>query len=157
LVRMAPAAPIDINQEALFDDPLVVVAGANSPWTRRRKIELAELLNESWTWAAPGTLTDKLIIDAFQAAGLETPRVTIHSDAMSLRIKLIATGRFIAVVPASIVKFYNKSGFIKALPLKPLTARTPHGVITLKNRTLNPLAQRFIECARAVAKSLKKC
>jgi hypothetical protein len=29
-------------------------------------------------------------------------------------------------------------------------------LLTLKNRTLSPLAQRFIECAREVAKSLAK-
>jgi hypothetical protein len=29
-------------------------------------------------------------------------------------------------------------------------------IITLKDRTLNPLAQRFIECARETAKPLAK-
>jgi hypothetical protein len=30
------------------------------------------------------------------------------------------------------------------------------GIVTLKNRTLSPLAVRFIACAREVAKSLPK-
>jgi len=32
-----------LNVEVLFGDEMVVVAGANSPWARRRKLDLAEL------------------------------------------------------------------------------------------------------------------
>lgn len=156
LVRMATAAADDIDQEALFDDPLVVVAGANSPWTRRRKIKLADLLDEPWTWAALGTLTDALIVDAFRSNGLAPPRAAIHSDSMSLRAKLIATGRFLAVVPASTLRFHDDRAPLKMLPVKPLTKHRPHGIITLKNRILSPLAQVFIEHAREVAKPLPK-
>ena len=39
--------------EFLFESPYVVAAGASSPWVRRRRIALAELLNEAWTLPAP--------------------------------------------------------------------------------------------------------
>jgi hypothetical protein len=35
-------------------------------------------------------------------------------------------------------------------------ARRPNGIVTLKNRTLSPVAQLFIDCAREVAKPLAK-
>jgi hypothetical protein len=35
-------------------------------------------------------------------------------------------------------------------------ARLPNGIATLKNRTLSPVAQLFIDCAREVAKPLAK-
>src|SRR5215475_13900663 len=35
--------------QPLFDDPYVVAAGVQSPWARRRRITLAELVSESWT------------------------------------------------------------------------------------------------------------
>src|SRR5215510_3492950 len=40
--------------EALYDDSFVVLAGVQSPWARRRKIALAELVNEAWALASPG-------------------------------------------------------------------------------------------------------
>ena len=46
----------DIDQHALFEEPLVVVAGTDNPWVRRRRITLADLVNEPWTWAASGTM-----------------------------------------------------------------------------------------------------
>ena len=71
----------DMDQEVLFEDPLVVVAGMKNPWVRRRKIKLAELVNEPWTWSSPGSMFDLLVIDAFRANGLEPPRATIYAEA----------------------------------------------------------------------------
>jgi hypothetical protein len=44
----------------------------------------------------------------------------------------------------------------KALPVKTPENPYPTGIITLKNRTLSPLAELFINCAREVAKPLAK-
>ena len=74
----------------------------------------------------------------------------------SMRIRLAATGRFLAVVPASILKFPAKHPSIKVLPVELPTTRRQIGIITLKNRTLSPLAQLFIECAREIAKPMAK-
>jgi hypothetical protein len=45
---------------------------------------------------------------------------------------------------------------MKVLPIELPTARVPNGIVTLKNRTLSPVAQLFIDCARQVAKPLVK-
>ena len=38
----------DLNTEILFEDPLFVVAGINSRWTRCRKLALKDLIDEAW-------------------------------------------------------------------------------------------------------------
>jgi len=43
---------------------------------------------------------------------------------------------------------------LKVLPVKLPGTQRQTGIVTLKNRTLSPLAQRFIKVARGVAKSL---
>jgi DNA-binding transcriptional LysR family regulator len=150
------ALPEDIDQEVLFHDPLVVVAGAASPWARRRKIKLADTVDEPWTWSLPGTLIDRLVAEAFRAKGLKPPRATIHAEASNMKLKLAETGRFFAIVPASAIRFHHNPGSVKQLPLQLSTTHEHIGIITLKSRTLNPLAQRFIECARDAAKPLMK-
>jgi DNA-binding transcriptional LysR family regulator len=45
---------------------------------------------------------------------------------------------------------------LKALPVALPNARMPIGIITLKNRTLTPLAQLFIDTVRDFAKPLAK-
>jgi DNA-binding transcriptional LysR family regulator len=145
-----------INSEMLFEEPLVIVAGMEAPWVRRRKIKLAELVNEPWTWPMPGTFFDSLVIEAFRASEIEPPRATVHVDAFSMRLRLAATGRFLAIVPASIMRFPGKHPAIKVLPIELPTTHRQIGIITLKNRTLSPLAQLFMECARELAKPLAK-
>jgi DNA-binding transcriptional LysR family regulator len=46
VARLRPNATEEVDVEFLFDDALVVAVGAQSQWVRRRKILLAELVNE---------------------------------------------------------------------------------------------------------------
>lgn len=47
--------PDDLNVECIFEDQLVVATGSHNRWARRRKIDLAELVDEPWILAQPGT------------------------------------------------------------------------------------------------------
>jgi DNA-binding transcriptional LysR family regulator len=144
----------DMDTEVLYEEPLTVVASLGNPWSRRRKIDLRDLVNEPWTWPAAGTIIDSLVVEAFRASGVDPPRATIYADAYSLRLRLAETGRFLAIVPASIMKFPGKPASIKVLHVALPTTRRQIGIVTLKNRTLSPLAQLFIEQARSTARSM---
>jgi LysR substrate binding domain len=97
---------------------------------------------------------DSLVIDSFRANGLTPPRATIYVEDHHMKIKLAATGRFLAVVPASVLRFSTTRGSIKILPVELPTTHRPIGIITLKNITLSSPAQLFIKCVREVAKPL---
>jgi len=142
--------------EAVHEQPLVVVAGIENPWLRRRKIRLADLVNEPWTWPPPGSRYDTLIAEAFRADGLRPPRPAVYTHAINLRISLAATGRFLTVVPDSAVSIPSKYPSIRKLPVVRPTTRQGIHLVTLKKRTLSPLAQRFIDCAREIAKPRAK-
>jgi len=155
IVHVSGAVPEeDMDQDVLFEEPLVVVAGTENRWVRRLKIKLGELVNESWAWPAAGTFFDSLVVEAFRASGLEPPRATVYADTFNMRIKLVTNGRFLTVVPACIMRFSTKHVSLKVLPVELPTTHRPIAIITLKNRTLSPLAQHFIDCAREVAKPL---
>jgi DNA-binding transcriptional LysR family regulator len=68
---------------------------------------------------------------------------------------MLATGRFVTLLPVSILQFTENLP-LKALPLKSPVPPRPIGVMTLQGRTLSPLAHAFIDCARAIAKPLAK-
>jgi len=150
------ASDDEFNTETLYEEPLAIVAGLKSPWAGRRKIRLRDLVNEPWTWPSAGTVFDSLVTEAFRAYGIDPPRATIYADAYSLRIRLAATGRFLAIVPASVMRFPGIPASVKALPVELPTTRRQIGIITLRKRTLSPLAQLFIQCAREVAKPMAK-
>ena len=73
-----------------------------------------------------------------------------------MRISLLATGRFLTIFPGSVLRFLVRNIEIKALPIELPMARVPTGIVTLKDRTLSPVARMFIKHAREVAKPLAK-
>jgi DNA-binding transcriptional LysR family regulator len=146
----------DLEAEPLFCEQLLVVAGPRSKWAGRRKIALAQLVDEPWIQAhhelEPGAPT----FEAFRSCGLQLPRVRVFSNSLNLRYSLLATGRFLTMVPASVLRFSPARTLLKVLPVQIPRWRLPYVIITLKNRTLSPAAQLFVDCIREVAKPLAK-
>jgi DNA-binding transcriptional LysR family regulator len=143
----------DLDVEILFDDPSRVAAGLLSPWARRRKVTLAQLVNETWTLTSDQVIRG-MIDEAFRSRGLEAPREKVTASSMLLRSRLLATGRYLTVLPDSVLRCNGKQWSLKALPvdlgMKPMSVT----ILTLKNRTLSPVAQLFIEQVRAVARAM---
>jgi DNA-binding transcriptional LysR family regulator len=152
--RIEPAQP-DLHTEQLFDDRHVVLASAKSKWARRRHLTLAELVAEPWVLPPPDGPIWLYLTAAFRAAGLEPPAAEVVTFSIPLHQSLLATGRFLTTLPVSMLHLHAHLPF-KVLPIKFPASPRPMGIVTLKNRTLSPLAVRFIECAREVAKSLPK-
>jgi DNA-binding transcriptional LysR family regulator len=126
-----------------------------NPWARRRRIELAELVNEPWTLTAPESLGGA-VMQAFRASGLDYPRATLVSDSPEVRLSLVAAGRFLTIAPYSFLRFHTGSAALKVLPVELPMDRLPVVIATLKNRTLSPAAKLFIQHAREAAKLLAK-
>jgi len=154
--RFGPIADERLSFEFLFDDPSVVVAGAQSPWVRRRGIEFADLINELWVLPPPGSGIASLAMEAFRASALGYPRTTVVTDSPQVRMSLLATGRFVTILPRSALKFPTRRSELRMLPVELPEIRVTNGIVTLKNRALSPVAQLFIEHARDVAKPLAK-
>jgi DNA-binding transcriptional LysR family regulator len=141
--------------ELLYDSSFVVVAGARNPWVRRRHIALADLVNEPWVLPPLEGILGPAYLEVFRGSGLDYPRTSVFAAPPGVRLNLLATERFLTIVPISVLRLSKRPG-IKVLPVKLQYASVPVGIITLKNRTLSPLAQLFIDEAREVAKPLAR-
>jgi DNA-binding transcriptional LysR family regulator len=95
-----------------------------------------------------------IISDIFAASGLKSPRPGIATLSIQLTTTLIATGKFVGILPYSVAQFSSRRVGLKILTSKIPTTHYAIAILTLKNRTPSPLAKLFIEHARAVAKSL---
>jgi DNA-binding transcriptional LysR family regulator len=154
--KIGPIADERLDFELLFDDECVVAAGAQNPWVRRRKIALADLINEPWVLPPPGSGVTSIAMEALATSGLGHPRMSIITDSPHVRMSLLATGRFLTICPASALRFPTQRLELKVLPVEVPMARVPNGIVTLRNRTLSPVARLFIETARETAKLLAK-
>lgn len=140
--------------ETLFEDDIVVVAAAQNPWMRRRRIDLADLVGEPWTLPPRDTGLGAFAEGAFRARGLEPPQPTVITYSMHMCHKLLETGRFLTMLPRYTLTLPGKHPSLRALPVELANSRAPMAIITLNRRTLSPLAEMFIKAVRAVAKPL---
>ena len=146
----------ELNFEGLYDNPYVVMAGAKSPWVRRKKVRLAELMEEPWVLPPPDSAVGSFLVEAFRAEGLSFPRVAVIAFAYEVRVSLLATNRYLTILPESTLWFPVTHPRIKMVPVELPLRPMPIGIITMKNRTLSPAAQLFIDAARGMAKPLAK-
>jgi DNA-binding transcriptional LysR family regulator len=146
----------DISFEPVHFEQLFVVAGTRSKWARKQRVTLVDLADEPWIQSMPEMQPGSPTLEAFRALGLAGPRCVVFSASLNLRYGLLATGRFVTMIPESVLHYGPERAPICVLPIKLPRWHVPTGVITLKDRTLSPLARLFIESLRELAKPLAK-
>ena len=151
IMRIA-IADLDQALEAsiLCHDRMWVVAGMNNPWARRRKVTLADLVNERWCLPPPDHPVGALVIEAFKSLGLKPPQRGVSVRSALCTSNLVAQDHYLGVLGDIFLHFNPPSVRLKVLPIDfPVTA-PPISVITLKGRTLSPAAQLFLDFTRRV-------
>ncbi|HEY6257823.1 MAG TPA: LysR family transcriptional regulator [Xanthobacteraceae bacterium] len=154
--RMYRPASEEHSVDVLFEDPLVVVTGPNNPLVRRRKIEIAELLDEPWTLQPRENNFGSFAVDAFRAAGFAPPRITVATTSSNLRGEMLATGRYLTMVPRYWVLLPRRHPSLRVLPVEFPNTRLKVAIITVKNRSLSRATELFIDGVRALTKPLAR-
>jgi len=145
----------DLNVEVLFYEQMIIVTGRQSQWARRRKIDLAELVDEPWVLTESDTLSYLRLKEAFAARGLGVPKRILQTISSHLRVNLAASGSHITTLPNSTLRVYGQRFAIKALPVDFPAQSWPAVIVTLKNRTLSPVVERFIQHVRDFTRPMR--
>src|SRR5262245_51122413 len=140
----------NLNVEILFEDEVVIAAGKNSHWARRRKISLLDIVDGPWTGAPPETMARIVLDNAFRAASLPPPKSEVTTFSVPLRQHLLTLGGFLTAIPKSLL---HRSSDLKALPITLPPHDYPIAIVTVKNRTLSPVVELFLERLRRFVKS----
>jgi DNA-binding transcriptional LysR family regulator len=157
LVMLRPWTAItdpDIDSEPLFNERIAVVAGNQSPWARRRKLALADLIDEPWILSHVEARDGSPFQLALTANGLQLPSRLIFSGSLNLRYSLLATQRYLTVMPMTILRLCPGRGAVKALPVDLPSWEQPTVIATLRGRELSPVGDLFRQQAREVASKL---
>jgi DNA-binding transcriptional LysR family regulator len=156
ILRISPSSySDDLETTALFNEPLLVIAGLGHKLSRRRNIAPRDLLNEHWVMPEPNNVATALIADGFRAAGLTPPTPQAVSDSTTFRTRLVETGEFLSFLPGSTWHFGAGRLRVKVLPVTLPIKAPPTEVFTLKNRTPNPITRLFVAELHTLSKSLK--
>jgi DNA-binding transcriptional LysR family regulator len=154
LITRATGRQDDFNSERLFDEPFVFVVGAQSEFARKRQTALKDIIGGNWVLPAYDSAPGALVAEVFRANGFSPPKPSVKTVAIQLTVSLIASGEFVGILPASVAALSAHRNALKVLPLKSPGPRISAEIVFLKNRTLSPAVEAFIDNAREVTKSL---
>lgn len=139
--------------EILYHEPHVVAASLSSPLLRQPGLQLSDLMIERWVLPPLDTLTGEVVREAFEAAGLAVPKAAVVTASTPARCAFVSSGNFVSVLPSSVLSLAGFGQRLGALAVDLSTASRPIGLVTLRNRTISPVARLFIDRARAVARA----
>jgi DNA-binding transcriptional LysR family regulator len=150
----APVSDREFETEVLFEQQFFVVAGGHNPWTRRRRVRLAELIDGPWVMPSRAGAAGELAAGLFRASGLQVPRSNVVTSSFQLMQRLLEEGPFLALLPALVLPSLTRNSSLRILPVSLPDQSSPVGITRLRNRRLSPVAEIFIAAARSIAKSV---
>lgn len=149
---LEPAAPEGFSAEILFHDRLAVIAGRHNPWTRRRRVTLADIMPGPWALPPAEGFLGPLIRAAFAAHGLDAPRPTVVTASTYTLAMLAAGGRFLFIHPEAMLRIPPGHPELAAVPVELPQARNPIGLLRLRERTASPVAGVFAAALQDVVR-----
>ena len=148
-----PFVEEDLDAQVLYEDRPYITTGATNRLALRRRVEVAELLEQQWI--LPGeSILRSVLEEALEARGFALPRIGVKSYSVQQRITLLATGRFVSADSRSVLRYNSAASSVILLPVDLPIRSWPVAIVTLKGRTINPVVQTFVDCVRDVSKSL---
>ena len=135
----APLREDDLEADVIYNDEAVVVAGRQTKWARSRRLKLADLAGERWILPPPDTMQGTLAPKLFRDSGSEMPRAPITTLSIHLCCRLVASGQFVTMLPASVLSYGIRDQSLKVLPIRFPWHRRPVAIVTLKKCTRSPV------------------
>jgi DNA-binding transcriptional LysR family regulator len=144
----------DLDAEVLYHDRVLVATSGRAPWARRRRVTLADLIEQPWLLFPENSWIDTRVNEAFRRSGVARPRSIVRAYSVHFCINMLVTDRFLASLAGSVLRF-NASRFgLKILPVDLPAEPWPVAMVTLKHRTVSPVVEEFMKDIRAAAKSM---
>ena len=106
----------DLDAEVLYHDRPYLLCGNKHRLARRRRIALAELVDEPWLLPHE-SIFSAYLTQAFDANGLPVPKLGVRSYSVAQRVDLLITNRFVSAESGSTLRFNAAKFPIKVLPV----------------------------------------
>lgn len=141
----------DLQQEALFLDPLAVVARAAHPLAKKARPGWRALSQAQWVMPMPNTPAQHALEQAFRAAGVPVPDNPLRVNSALMMQALLARSDRLAMMSPRQVQREIRSGVLVCLPVAVHHEPRTIGVIRRVDHLPTPAAQSLLDAFRAVA------
>ncbi len=128
----------------LRSDPLVAFVALDHPWAERRSITLAELAGQSLVLREPGSVTRRLIEQAFADKGL-TVRSSIDVEGREAAREVVAAGIGVGVVSRP---EFGSDNRLRMIDIADCDQVMDEALVCLQERAEQRLIKAFLDCVR---------
>jgi LysR family transcriptional regulator, regulator for genes of the gallate degradation pathway len=148
-----PVPVDDVMQEALFDDPLAIVARSGHPLASKRRISAADLAAYPWILPRRGTPTrehfETLMRGHAPAGGL------VETSSIVLICSLLLESDRLTLISRLQIQREQASGLLVTLPYDTRSTRRAIGLTTRRNWRPTATQSRFLELVRTAAAAVQ--
>jgi DNA-binding transcriptional LysR family regulator len=148
-----PRVAEDLAAEVLYSAPLSVMADKNHRLVARKKVRLADLMEERWTLSPPDSFLGRIVADAFRRRGLQLPPTVVSTISIYMRLNLLANGGFLTVLPSPMLRQRSTRAWLRALDVD-LGDSLFAALITVKKRRSTGAVKLFQEGGRSVCREI---
>lgn len=141
-----------VEAELIARDPFVIALPATHRFARRRRIDLAALVNESFVMleASQHPRFQATTLDVFRKAGFE-PNVVQESERLQNLVVMVASGIGLALVPHSVTAFHTPGVVFRRLAGEAGASMLETGIVYRKGPR-SPVVEAFLDSARRYAR-----
>jgi DNA-binding transcriptional LysR family regulator len=144
-------ADSDVTAETLVRDRVCVVAGPRHVLTRKKSVELSDLLEFPWVLPPESQRFRQLLEETFLAKGLSPPTPSVTSNSATFIRTMLLDNLSLSFLPMQSLPLKTRSSTLVALPVAGLS-REIEVTITFRERAVIPPAvHALIAALREVA------
>jgi DNA-binding transcriptional LysR family regulator len=149
-----PLVADDLAAEVLYKAPLAVMANKGHPLVHGKRLNLVDLMDEQWTLSPPDSVLGRMVLGVFRRRKLALPSAVVSTISIYMQLNLLASGRFLSVLPMTMLRHRSNSAWLRALNVDLTDSAGPIASITVRNRRSGGVLKLFQECTRAVCKEI---
>lgn len=152
--RLEPgyAAP-DLETEALYDEPMAIVARPDHPLVRAQRPSWAELAKEAWVMPPPWASSRIKLNQMFYKHGVNPPVDLIESASYLVTVGFVRQRPGLGFVARGVARHLEHEGLARTLKIRIPIELPPVGLITMRGRTRTPATELLMDCLRKAAKT----
>jgi DNA-binding transcriptional LysR family regulator len=142
----------DLAAEVLYKAALAVMANRHHPLVHRDTLKLMDLMEQQWALSPPNSVLGRMVADVFRRRKLALPSAVVSTISVSMQLKLLASGRFVSVLPSTLLRHRANSTWLRALSVDLTDSFGPVASVTVRKRQNTGAVRLFQAMSRVVSK-----
>ncbi|MEX2126628.1 MAG: LysR family transcriptional regulator [Xanthobacteraceae bacterium] len=142
----------EIVEQPLTTDRLDLIMRPQHPLANSASLSLRNLRSADWVLPNEGGAFQRHLEALFISAGVQWPTFYIGTNSMTALKAIVIQSDCVTIMPRRLIRLERRARRLAAVRLKDRGSRRSLGLSWIRHRGLSPIAERFAECLREVAR-----